>query len=733
MEITQVSLLMKMENDVVVIDPMIDGSQTTVGQQIKQFDLSVIKVSNKKIPFEKWSQYRSEISPISTWQKHFLEGGYIGIITGKVSGNLEILDFDLKNDPEKTIYEEFAKLVPAELLERLIKQTTVNGGFHLIYRCPEVIEGNLKLANSIEGETIIETRGEGGYFCHHLKDYRVVNGNFDMKALSYEIPVITADEREIMHSIARSLNRKFIRQKDGSYQENAVNRFNQEYNILDLFENHGWPIEKEDDEKYYLNRPDSSNTHSGYYFKDTKTFICFSSSTDFEPSKPYNHLQVLQVLSKEKDYRTCLKMIEKLGFTLENDVPQTNRNSKKVSADEIAAYLNNNGVRYDTFIQDLTMCGRVITENQYNTLSIDLKKHYDSEIPRAKFEEVIKSDYVKTHDPILDFVEEHKDCFSEGNFEQWVDCLELKNKDVKRSTVVHFFRKWYVGMIAQAMNGEYPNEFFLSLLSVKQGIGKTTILRKFVLPVELQKYVLEHALSFDDDFKVIMGQGILIIDDEMDGRTYEAERSFKSLLSTKELTTRRKYDRRISNIKRRASFAGSGNNKFVVKEKQNRRILPIEIEKIDYKKLDGLKLDELFMEAYNLFINGFKYSFENSDTTLLEELYMDYRQISELDLIFEEEIKAPEDENDILYISCLDLVLVLSEKYGKSSKMINSKSIGNQMVEMKIDRTRRSTKKTTCYSISKKSSVINLLDTNSISYSLNPCLSGKRQSPDEIF
>lgn len=203
-----------MGNDVATIENMIDGSQTTVNLQPTQFDLSVIRVSNKKTPFDKWRQYCTEVSPISTWHRHFLEGGYIGIITGKVSGNLEVLDFDLKNDPEKTIYEEFEKLVPKELLDRLIKQTTVNGGFHLIYRCPEAIEGNLKLANTIEGETIIETRGEGGYFCHHLKDYRVVNGHFDMKALSYEIPVITAEEREIMHSIARSLNRKTLRQKE---------------------------------------------------------------------------------------------------------------------------------------------------------------------------------------------------------------------------------------------------------------------------------------------------------------------------------------------------------------------------------------------------------------------------------------------------------------------------------------------------------------------------------------
>lgn len=710
-----------------------EKNEVSITENHKNFDLSVIKVSKEKIPYERWSEFREVVNPVLNWHKHFLGSGYVGIVTGKVSGNLEVLDFDLKNDPNKTIYKEFVSLLPSELIGRLIKQTTVNGGFHLIYRCPDKIEGNLKLAKHDDGAVIIETRGEGGYICHHLTDYKVVNGHLDLKNLTYEIPIISEDEREMLLNAARSLNRETNKTTKSDYKEPAINKFNEEFRILDLFENHGWEIVKEDDSKYHLRRPASDSQHSGFYYKDTLNFICFSSSTNFKVSQPYNHFQVLQVLENISDYKKALKRIAELGYEPQANANQTRSDSNRLLIEDIVDYLNDRGVRYDTFLQDLTLNDNIITEMQYNTLSIDLKKHFNTEIARAKFEEIIKSEYIRQFNPIIDFVETNHQINSTGNFEKWVNCLVLKNKSVKTTTVVHFFRKWYVGMIAQALDGKFPNEFFLSIISSQQGIGKSTLLRTYTLPKELHKYIMEHQLSFDDDFKVIMGQALLIVDDEMDGRTYEAEKSFKSLLSTMEQTTRRKYDRRISNIKRRASFAGSGNNLYVVKEKQNRRILPIEVEKIYYDRLDELDLTALFMEAYNLYKAGFKYSYEFSDTDMLDELFSDYRQISDLDLIVDELIDEPTDEDDIFYITNLDLLIALNEKFGKLSKMINAKSIGNQMIERRFEVSRKGKKKTTLYSISKNSSIVSLLDSKSQSALFNPSYKAYEDVLTEAF
>jgi hypothetical protein len=215
-----------------------------------------------------------------------------------------------------------------------------------------------------------------------------------------------------------------------------------------------------------------------------------------------------------------------------------------------------------------------------------------------------------------------------------------------------------------------------------------------------------------------MAQALLIVDDEMDGRTYEMDKTFKTVLSTKELTTRRKYDRRISTIKRRCSFAGSGNNLSVVRELQNRRVVPIEIERIDKEKLAQVDLNDLFMEAYNLFANGFKYSFQYEDLNLLKQLYEDYIQKSDIDLILDEYLQLPETKGDRFPITNLDLVSSLAGKFPQFIKRINVPTIGKLMAERGYETVRKGKNRISCYKISKNSRILGLLDNDAQTWHL---------------
>lgn len=679
------------------------------------FDLSIIPVSSEKIPFSTWRKYQQSIAPITPWHSHYLNQGTVGIITGKVSGNLECIDVDAKNDPNNTIITEYTNLIPEDLLRRLVIQTTPNGGLHLIYRCLEVIiEKNQKLALHSNQEVLIETRGEGGYFCTSRINNEIMQGQFDLINLEVDIPEISKEERDFLLDTARSLTRWFpdVESKNGkqtTYSEPAINDFNENYHILELFAKHNWLVVKEDDEKVYLLREGSAASHSGYYFKDRRTFFCFSNSTEFKTDRPYNHFQILQTLEGKNDYKTAIRLLKNLGYS-------TKETGDKITADDIAEYLNKQGVRYDSFIQDLTLNGHIIEEMQYNTIFIDMKKHFGRDVSRTRFEETIKSHYIQSINPIIEFVEKHIDRQPNGTFEKWLDCIELKNKSVEKSTVLYFLKKWYIGMIAQALGGEYPNEFFLTLLSIQQGIGKTTLLRNYTLPEELHLYRKEHSLSFDDDFKVLMGQALLIIDDEMDGRTYEQDKTFKTVLSTKEITTRRKYDRRISTIKRRCSFAGSGNNLQIIREKYNRRIIPIEIKKIHFEKLAVIDYTDLFMEAYHLFESGFHYSFERKDNEILKELFTDYVQVSDVEMLLDEYLEQPEAVDEIFYISALDLVATLSVNFPAFSKRINLPTIGKIMAENGYESIRKGKARMTCYQISKNSRIVGLLPDNAQSW-----------------
>lgn len=92
----------------------------------------------------------------------------IAAVSGKVSGNLECIDFDIDADK---IFPQWCALVEDHapgLVARLTVHKTPRG-FHVIYRCPEeTLPGNQKLAERPcepdALETLIETRAEGGYF-----------------------------------------------------------------------------------------------------------------------------------------------------------------------------------------------------------------------------------------------------------------------------------------------------------------------------------------------------------------------------------------------------------------------------------------------------------------------------------------------------------------------------------------------------------------------------------------
>lgn len=177
---------------------------------------------------DSWTVFQKDRPTAEQVKKWFSNGHDYspGIITGAVSGNLELLDFD-ENARQFQTWQELVQEQAPGLVEKLVQQTTQNGGIHIVYRCQEVqIPGNKKLSTGavqVDGPgehqhgnkaykaiqyrgkwvitpTLIETRGNGGYFLAYPgKGYQVVSGSF------LEIPSITADERKILHECAEIL------------------------------------------------------------------------------------------------------------------------------------------------------------------------------------------------------------------------------------------------------------------------------------------------------------------------------------------------------------------------------------------------------------------------------------------------------------------------------------------------------------------------------------------------
>jgi len=115
------------------------------------------------------------------------------------------IDIDTKHDIVGGVVKDYADLIKEQaptLLDRLVVEKTPSGGYHFVGRCESPIR-NLKLAKNKNHEAIIETRGDGGYFCAApTPDYKLQRGTFEA------IAEISPDELEILLDCARALNQE---------------------------------------------------------------------------------------------------------------------------------------------------------------------------------------------------------------------------------------------------------------------------------------------------------------------------------------------------------------------------------------------------------------------------------------------------------------------------------------------------------------------------------------------
>lgn len=299
-------------------------------ETVKKFislGLSVIPLGADKRPTIAWKAFQGKCMTEAQILRHFggndLPSG-IGLVCGEVSGNLECIDVDEKYSLDKKLYSEYKSRVSAEIWDKLVIQSTVNGGYHLIYRC-SVIEGNKKLAERQateqereSGEKVkvqIETRGIGGY----IAIYPTAGYKFIQRHL-HEIPEITPEERDILLNTARQFNKNFKGDQIVSHRTPAegelspLEAFNETGDVVGLLVKHGWKITSDNGDECEFRRPGKQEGHSAGYTRSKKWFTVYSTSTEFDSLKAYLPYAVYAVLECKGNFSEAAKRLLSEGF-----------------------------------------------------------------------------------------------------------------------------------------------------------------------------------------------------------------------------------------------------------------------------------------------------------------------------------------------------------------------------------------------------------------------------------
>lgn len=295
--------------------------------------ICVIATDKEKKSIVHWKKYQEHFSTMDDVEFMFEQPRAAGlaIMCGKVSGNLECIDVDIKYDKTGTLWDEYTQAIKDNdeaLFDKLKIVQTRSGGYHIYYRCQR-IEGNHPLArrHATEQElkdepgkgvrVLIETRGEGGYACAPpTAGYKSISNN-------NPIPDLTVDERDMLLELARTFNQvveqpvKHNSARGYNAKEFGLSPF-EDYNkrgdVVGLLVRYGWKVIKETGERIIVRRPGKDIGTSGDILKEKMWFKVFTTSSIFDAGKAYLPYAVYAMLECNGDFKEAAKKLLNEGY-----------------------------------------------------------------------------------------------------------------------------------------------------------------------------------------------------------------------------------------------------------------------------------------------------------------------------------------------------------------------------------------------------------------------------------
>ena len=259
-----------------------------------------------------------------------------------------------------------------------------------------------------------------------------------------------------------------------------------------------------------------------------------------------------------------------------------------------------------------------VKDRLVNSLCSILSKQKD--VNAKKIWQVIDSDFVPLYNPIREYLNRLPPWDETTNpILDLALSVNVKGGPDEQLLFYACLRKWLVGMVAGWLEEKTVNEEILVLIG-EQGIYKTQWF-EHLLPPELSAY-FNSTSSFgkmDKDEVLSLSQFGLICLDEIDALKSEAMSRLKWAVTTKTTDARKPY---AHNSERRihiASYCGTSNNlQFIDDDSGTRRWLTFEVESIRSPLEYPIHHEEIFAQAYRLYLNGFRYWFEGKETDIVQ-------------------------------------------------------------------------------------------------------------------
>jgi predicted P-loop ATPase len=304
----------------------------------------------------------------------------------------------------------------------------------------------------------------------------------------------------------------------------------------------------------------------------------------------------------------------------------------------------NHPIRKNAITRMIEENGNDVKTERLNTIYLRARMFFNSEkVTKDLCLSIIFSDLVHEFNPITEYIEKNIHRKSIGNIDTL--CKSIRSNTEMKNI---FIRKWVISLIA-AYDGN-PVRSVLALVG-GQNSGKTEWFRR-LLPNQLKRYYAESKLDAGNDDDILMCEKLIVMDDEMGGKSKQDEKRFKELTSKDFFSLRVPYGKCNEDYKRLAVLCGTSNDPEVINDPTgNTRILPVDVLSIDHELFNSIDKDELFMEAYRAYESGDEWRLNREEIEQLNLIGKDFETVafeSELILKFFKPVTGGEIETQWL-------------------------------------------------------------------------------------
>lgn len=238
--------------------------------------------------------------------------------------------------------------------------------------------------------------------------------------------------------------------------------------------------------------------------------------------------------------------------------------------------------------------------------------------------------------------------------------------------------KHLVRAIKCVLLDNYFNKHCFVFVGNKQNTGKSTLCRWFV-PDKLKEYYTEN-ISMDKDSLISLTDNFIINLDELSTFNRVEINSLKSILSKDKLKIRKPYERKATTFPRRCTFFGSTNkSEFLNDETGSVRWICFEIDNINWNYAKKINIDNIWRQAYTLYLSGYNCDLTNDDIQENEQRNIQYNlstnEIELCDKLY---------SSGSIFLTATDIQNEISIKY--PAIKTNIVNIGKAMVSLGIPR-----------------------------------------------